>query len=121
MAIVKLNLSGHNNADLAELGYTFPGALHVDLADTDCAQKVAQFVGGLGIGSGDTVYLASPGLAPLALIVAATIHGISGQFPFIQPLVRQPDGTFVPGPVLDLQALRNKTARGVHRQDVVVL
>ena len=121
MAIVKINLSGHDNAALNDLGFTFPGALHVDLSQDDCAQKVAQFVMGLGIGSGDTVYLAAPGLAPLALMVAATIHGLCGTFPFIQPLVRQADGTFVPGPVVDLQGLRNDTARGKGRQDVVVL
>lgn len=121
MAIVKINLSGHQNQDLADLGFVFPGAIHVNLQDDDVAQKVATFVAGLGIGSGDTVTIAAPGLAPLALMVAATIHGLCGTFPFIQPLVRQQDGTFVPGPVIDLQGLRNNVARSGHRQDVVVL
>lgn len=121
MAIVKLNLSGHDNADLSALGYIFPGAIHCDLSQPDVSQKVAAFVSGLNIGSGDTVYLAAPGLAPLALMVAATIHGLCGTFPFIQPLVRQADGTFAPGPVVDLQGLRNDIARSGHRQDVVVL
>lgn len=121
MAIVKLNLSGHDNADLGAMGFTFPGAIHCDLSDPDVAQKVATFVIGLGLGGGDTVHLAAPGLAPLALMVVSTIHGLTGTFPFIQPLVRQPDGTFAPGPVVDLQGLRNDTARGKGRKDVVVL
>lgn len=121
MSIIKINLSGHDNQTLTDLGFKFVGALHVDLSQPDVSQKVATFVAGLNIGSGDTVYLAAPGLAPLALMVAATIHGLCGTFPFIQPLVRQADGTFQPGPIVDLQGLRNDIARSGHRQDVVVL
>jgi len=117
---VKLNLSGHQNQDLADLGFDFVGALHVDLQDQDLCQKIAKFLAP-HIGSGDTVTVALPGLAPLAAIVLTTIHGLCGQFPTIQPLVRQQDGSFSPGPTVDLQAFRNDVARGGHRQDVVVL
>lgn len=120
MSIVKINLSGHDNQALTDLGFKYVGALHVDLTDADLCQKVAKFLAPL-VGSGDTVTVALPGLAPLAAIVLTTIHGLSGQFASIQPLVRQQDGTFVPGPVTDLQAFRNTVARGNHRQDVVVL
>ena len=121
MASIKLNLSGHDNAALSAEGFTFPGALHVNLADEDLEKKVAKFIVGLGIGSGDYVIAAAPGLAPLALIVQAVIHGLTGQFFAVQLLVRQEDGSFTPGRVVDLQGLRNDTARGNHRQDVVVL
>lgn len=120
MAIVKLNLSGHYNHSLDVLGFDFPGVLHVDLTDEELCQKVAHFLASM-VGSGDTVTVVLPGLAPLAAIVITAIHGLSGQFPSLQPLVRQQDGTFVPGPVTDLQAFRNTVARGNHRQDVVVL
>lgn len=121
MAIVKINLSGHQNQDLADMGFVFPGALHIDLQDDDVAQKVATFVAGLGIGSGDTVTIAAPGLAPLALMVAATIHGLTGTFPFLVMLARQSDGTFAVAQTLDLQELRNVTARGKERQNIIKL
>jgi hypothetical protein len=121
MAIIKINLSGHDNQALTDQGFIFPGALHCNLSDPDVAQKVATWVADIGISSGDTVTIAAPGLAPLALMVAATIHGLTGTFPFIQPLVRDTDGAFVPGPVIDLQGLRNDVVRKLHRQDIVEL
>lgn len=122
MAVVKINLSGHQNDDLTAMGFIFPGAIHCDLSQPDVAQKVAAYVASLGIGSGDTVTIATPGLAPLALMVATVIHGLTGQFPIIQPLIRDAaTGTFTPGPIVDLQSLRNDVARGKHRPDVVVL
>jgi len=111
MAVVKLNLSGHENAKLAEQGFLFPGALHVDLADPELPNKVNDFLSPL-VSSGDTVILALPGLAYLSAIVIATIHGLSGHFPQIQALVRTDEG-FVPNPLgpLGLQDFRNDVAR----------
>lgn len=120
MAKVKLNLSGHANQSLDDLGFVFPGALHVDLTDPDLGAKVANFLSPL-MGSGDQVLIALPGLSPLASIVLAVIHGLTGQFPQVQPLIRQADGSFVAGNPLDLQSLRNDVARADHRQGVVKL
>ena len=114
MATVKINLSGHVNEDLAALGFEFHGALHVDLADPMLSVKVAEFLSPL-MTSGDSVTLALPGLAPLSAIVLSITHGLTGQFPKMQPLLRTPEGTFVPGAVVDLQDVRNVIARKQHR------
>ena len=116
---VKLNLSGHKNSDLEALGYS-DLALHVNLEDADLSQKVAAVLAPL-IGSDAVVYIALPGLSPLTAIVLATVHGLTGGFPFVQSLVRTPEGKFVPGPVLDLQSHRNDVTRQNFRQDVTVL
>ena len=118
MAIVKLNLSGHANPELDKLGFVFPGVLHVDLADPELTVKLTNFLAPL-MGSGDQVVVALPGLAPLAALVLVIIHGLTGNFPTIQPLVRGESG-FVPGPQIDLQTLRNDVARTA-RKDVIVL
>jgi len=118
MAIVKLNLSGHANPELDKLGFVFPGVLHVDLADPELTVKLTNFLAPL-MGSGDQVVVALPGLAPLAALVLVIIHGLTGTFPVIQPLVRGQSG-FTPGPQIDLQTLRNDVARTA-RKDVIVL
>ena len=118
MAVIKLNLSGHANEHLDQMGFAFPGTLHVDLSDPELGQKLTNFLSPL-MGSGDHVVVALPGLAPLAALVITIIHGLTGTFPTIQPLIRSDLG-FVPGPQVDLQSLRNDVAR-VSRKDVVVL
>ena len=118
MATIKLNLSGHVNAELEAMGFTFPGILHVDLSDPELTVKLTNFLTPL-MGSGDQVVVALPGLAPLAALVLVIIHGLTGTFPVIQPLVRGESG-FVPGPQIDLQTLRNDVARTA-RKDVIVL
>ena len=116
MTIIKLNLSGHQNVALEELGFEFPGAMHVDLGDKDLPIKVENFLKGK-FGSEDIVHVALPGLAPLAAIVISIIHGKTGSFPVIQPLVRGESG-FSPGPTLDLQEVRNEVGRR-SRRDLV--
>jgi len=106
---VKINLSGHANPELERLGFLFPGAIQVDLADPELAQKLVNFLRP-HISSADVVIVALPGLAPLAALTVAVIHGLSGTFPTIQPLIRGESG-FVPGPCQDLQELRNSVAR----------
>jgi len=118
MAIVKLNLSGHANAELDQLGFVFPGVLHVDLADPDLGQKLTDFLAPL-MGSGDQVVVALPGLSPLAALVLAIVHGLTGSFTVIQPLIRS-GSEFIPGSQIDLQALRNDVARTA-RKDVIIL
>ena len=118
MAVVKLNLSGHTNEYLDQMEFVFPGVLHVDLADPELTVKLTNFLAPL-MGSGDQVVVALPGLAPLAALVLVIIHGLTGNFPTIQPLVRGESG-FVPGPQIDLQTLRNDVARTA-RKDVIVL
>ena len=115
MALVKLNLSGHKNALLEEQGFIFPGSLQVDLADAKLPEKVTEFLRPL-VSSEDIVVIAAPGLAPLALIVTAVIHGLTGSFPVIVPPIRGEDG-FKPGAQLSLQEVRNDVARKA-REDV---
>lgn len=120
MSIVKLNLSGHKNQQLSEMGFA-DFSLHVNLADPDVAQKVAAFLAPL-IGSGDTVHIAMPGLGALVAITTTAIHALCGSFPFMVTMIRNPDdGTFNPGPTIDLQAFRNDTVRANLRDGVVVL
>jgi hypothetical protein len=110
MAIRKLNLSGHANSHLADMGFE-DFALHVDLADPELPSKVQNFlIEEVGLTSEDTVTMAAPGLAPLALIVVASIHGITGTFPRVIPMIRGEEG-FVPGTPLDLQDIRNNAIR----------
>lgn len=119
MALVKLNLSGHSNQILDSMGYIFPGALQVDLADENYAVKIANFLKPL-MTSGDVVELAPPGLAPLAITVIAAIHGLTGTFPVIQSLVKGDEG-FVPSSyTMNLQDYRNNVAR-LMRENVVIL
>jgi hypothetical protein len=118
MAVIKLNLSGHANEHLDQMGFAFPGTLHVDLSDPELGQKLTNFLSPL-MGSGDHVVVALPGLAPLAALVLTIIHGLTGSFPTVQPLVRGESG-FVPGPQIDLQTLRNDVARA-SRKDIIVL
>jgi len=118
MAVIKLNLSGHANEHLDQMGFAFPGTLHVDLSDPELGQKLTNFLSPL-MGSGDHVVVALPGLAPLAALVITIIHGLTGTFPTVQPLIRS-DSVFVPGPQIDLQSLRNDIARA-SRKDVIIL
>lgn len=121
MAIVKLNLSGHDNAELTALGYkTYK--MHVDLADPELPGKVAKFLQEqCGVGSSDSVYVALPGLGALAVITMVALHGITGQFASLVAMSRNPDGTFSPVEPIDLQSFRNDLARAKHREGVVVL
>lgn len=116
--LIKLNLSGHQNAALAEMGFDFPGNLHVDLSDPKLAEKLTAFLTPL-MGSGDTVHLAAPGLAPLAVLTITIIHGLTGHFPVLVPLVRGKEG-FVPAEPIRLEDIRNDVAR-VTREDTIVL
>jgi len=118
MAVVKLNLSGHANAELDKLGFVFPGVLHVDLSDPGLTTKLTNFLSPL-MNSGDQVVVALPGLSPLAALVLTIIHGLTGSFPVIQTLIRSDSG-FIPGPQVDLQTLRNDIARA-SRKDIIVL
>jgi len=118
MTVVKLNLSGHANSDLDAMGFIFPGALHVDLADPDLFNKVVAFLRPL-VNSGDIVHIAPPGLSPLAIMVVTAIHGLTGTFPHLVPLIRS-DAGFVPGNSIDLQSIRNDVAR-TSRDNIVNL
>jgi hypothetical protein len=118
MATIKLNLSGHVNAELEAMGFTFPGVLHVDLSDPELATKLTNFLSPL-MNSGDQVVVALPGLSPLAALVLTIIHGLTGSFPVIQTLIRSDSG-FIPGPQVDLQTLRNDIARA-SRKDIIIL
>jgi hypothetical protein len=120
--MIKINLSGHENAALAALGFSFNGALQVDLADPELLGKVVNYLRQVeGLNSGDgQITIVLPGLAPLAAITLAAVHGITGCFPIIQPMVRGANGSFEPGQWWDLQTYRNDIAR-CSRSNIVVL
>ena len=110
-----LNLSGHQNAALESLGFTFPGTVQVDptAALSETAGKYAAWLAGLGVGSGDAITCVLPGMSTLAGMAMSAIHGLTGTFPMIVSLVRQPDGSFTPSEGLDLQEYRNTVARSL--------
>jgi hypothetical protein len=119
MALVKLNISGHENKFLAEQGFVFVGPLHVDLADPLLGEKVVSFLSEY-VTSEDLVEVCLPGLAALSYYVVVALHGLTGQFPRLVAMVRTPDGEFIPAPPVDMQELRNATARA-NRRNVVKL
>jgi len=114
---VKLNLSGHANAHLDAMGFINPGTLHVDLNDDQLVDKLIQFLKPL-VGDHDQVVVALPGLAPLAALIVTILHGLTGNFPIIQPLVRSDNG-FVPSNPIDLNAVRQQ-ARCARTNTVVL-
>lgn len=116
----KINLSGHDNDGLNELGFINGPKLHVDLADPQLAEKLVKVFKGLGVNSGDSVEIALPGLGFLMVLCVTVLHGLTGQFPTIRPLVAQPDRSFLPGEPIGLQVIRNDIAR-TSREGVVVL
>jgi hypothetical protein len=119
MANVKLNLSGHANAQLTDMGFIFPGIMQVKLEDQNLPQKIVDFLSQY-ITSGDVVTCVLPGLAPLAAITLTAIQGITGTFPSIIMLIRKEEG-FEPGEALNLQDFRNNVARSKGRANVIEL
>lgn len=110
---VKLNLSGHKNESLDQLGFLDVGAIHVNLADKELPKKVEKFLAE-HIESKDTVEIALPGLSMLTALMITSIHGITGQFPVVVTLVRQENKTYAAGESIDLQKVRDnmRVARG---------
>lgn len=117
--MIKLNLSGHANKHLDEMGFITPGSLHVDLADPNLPEKLIKFLGELIPPDGDQVQVVLPGLSPLAALVIAAIHGMTGSFPVVVPMIRQADGSFLPGEGWDLQQIRDAARQS--RQGTIVL
>jgi hypothetical protein len=118
MALVKLNISGHENETLKARGYVTL-CLQVDLSDKELPQKIVSFLSDY-ITSGDVVTCVLPGLAPLAVISLTAIHGITGSFPSVVTLIRTKNG-FEPGEALNLQDYRNNVARSKGRANVIEL
>lgn len=120
---MKINLSGHENQALKEQGFVFPGTIQVDLAQ-DSLQlitKLVELLKGLGVKTDSVVTLALPGLSGLAMAVVIACHGLTGNFPYIQPLVRQTDGTFQPSvEVWDSEKLRNNVTRTM-RDNIIIM
>lgn len=118
---LKLNLSGHFNQALADMGYSFPGTLHVD-AKQSCettVSKLTDMLVGMGVGSGTVLHLAVPGMSALATQMLVAIHGLTGVFPFVAFLTRNEDGTFGVSEVCDMQAMRNNVSRT--KRDIISL
>ncbi len=119
MSLVKLNLSGHKNDLLDQMGFIFPGTLQVtDINDPLLPEKITELLKPL-VDSGDTVVLVPPGFAPLASIVLAIVHGLTGHFPQIICLVKDPSGSFIPSKKINLQDIRNNVR--VSRDNVISL
>jgi len=115
--MIKINLSGHPNTHLDAMGFINPGTLHVDLNDSELPNKLINFLKPL-VSDHDQVIVALPGLAPLAALIVTILHGLTGNFPVIQPLVRSDNG-FVPADPIDLNTVR-QNAR-CQRTNTVVL
>lgn len=117
---IKINLSGHANQALTDAGYIFPGVLHVDPTNPgNAVDTLISVFRDLGIGSGTTVHIAVPGMSTLAVLTVSVLHGLTGQLPFVTYLVRNQDGTFGIGGNIDLQSVRNDSAR-VSRDGVIL-
>lgn len=119
---IKLNLSGHQNDDLAEKGFVFPGTIQInpEKGFDENLISVTNFLKAQGVSSGSTVTVAVPGMSTLTVMVLVALHGLTGQFPFVAPLVRNENGKFVSVEEVDLQLLRNNVSR-LTREDVVNL
>lgn len=120
---IKLNLSGHENSALEELGFTFPGVIQVNLTEDNYQEtfmKVTTFLKENGVKSDSVVTVALAGFSPLATMQLVALHGLTGNFPRIINLIRQEDGQFLPSEESDLSSLRNDVARNM-RDDIVNL
>jgi small ligand-binding sensory domain FIST len=123
MKEIKLNLSGHFNSGLESLGFTFPGTIQVDLAQDqiELVRKLTTLLKEFGVTTDSVVTIALPGLSGLAMLVVLSCHGLTGQFPLIQPLVKQADNSFAPTvEVWNSENLRNNISRTM-RDNVIVL
>ena len=119
---MKINLSGHKNDSLAELGFEFPGTIQMDMEKSyqENLVSITKFLVNLGLQSNTTVTIALPGMSILASMVIVSLHGITGQFPNIVTLIRNNEGQFVFGEEVDLQTLRNDVCRS-NREQVINL
>ena len=123
MKEIKLNLSGHFNSGLESLGFTFPGTIQVDLAQDqiELVKKLTSLLKEFGVTTDSVVTIALPGLSGLAILVVLSCHGLTGNFPKIQPLVRQENGSFEPSVTeWDSENLRNNISRTM-RDSVIML
>ena len=110
MSILKFNLCGHTNPLLTEEGF-IDLPIQVDLADTELEVQLVKFFQEKGVKTNSVVTIVAPGLAPLALSVMVVLHGMTGQFPNIQLLIRNRDGLFELGVCKDMHLIRNNVAR----------
>lgn len=119
---MKLNLSGHKNNSLEELGFEFPGTIQMDMEKSyeENLNSITRFLVNFGLQSNTTVTIALPGMSILASMTIIALHGITGQFPNIVTLIRNNEGQFVFGEEVDLQTLRNQVCRN-NRENVVNL
>jgi hypothetical protein len=122
MQDIKLNMSGHFNQSLADMGYIFPGTIQVDLSGNpvDIVSKLVTLLQLQGVSTDSVVTVALPGLSGLSMLLITAIHGLTGNFPFVTPLIRQQDGSFTAGETWDVTNLRNEVARTM-RADLISL
>jgi len=120
--MLKINLSGHFNKNLAEKGFTFPGTVQINPEKSfqDNLEAVTKFLQGLGVVSDSNVTIALPGMSVLATMVTVALHGLTGQFPEIAPLFRNENGDFVCVETIDLQTMRNHVCRNL-RESIIEL
>lgn len=119
---LKLNFSGHFNADLDSKGFVFPGTIQINPEKSfqENLESVTNFLKSQGVKSDSIVTVALPGMSVLATIVTVALHGLTGTFPQIAPLIRSESGEFVNKEVVDLQTMRNHVCRNM-REEVISL
>ena len=122
MNAMKLNLSGHFNKSLDEQGFEFHGTVQINPEKPfgENLEAVTKYLQSLGVKSDTVVAVAVPGMSVLATMVLVALHGLTGNFPIVAPLVREASGEFVCKEEADLQALRNHVSRNL-REKVVTL
>lgn len=118
----KLNLSGHFNKSLEEQGFEFHGTVQINPEKPfrNNLESVTKYLQSLGVVSDSVITVAVPGMSVLATMVLVALHGLTGNFPIIAPLVREQSGEFVCKEIEDLQTLRNHVSRNL-REKVVSL
>jgi hypothetical protein len=106
--MIKINF-GHPNDKLKDIGF-IDMPIHADLTQSlDVLSKkisdliVANFP---DIVKGGNVSVTLPGASLLVAACLTAIHGLTGNFPVVVPVLRNADGTFNPVDGVDLQKVR---------------
>lgn len=121
--MIKLNLTGHQNNALEEMGFHFPGAIQINIEKPfkENLENITDFLKGLGVNSSSRVYLAPPGMTYLNMLVFIAIHGLTGSFPVILTFKMTSSGKFIPNETdLDLQKMRSYIVRQKREESIAI-
>lgn len=120
--VIKLNLSGHFNADLESKGFVFPGIIQMDINKPvkETLQAITEYLKEQGVSSGTVVHIVPAGMSTLATLQLVAIHALTGHFPFLTTLIRNEKGEFVVKEHgVDLTTLRNELR--INRENIKIL